>query len=147
MSIILTYNNLEGRNTKDVLRRLTTSSMDKLREETDLMWKIMESRECKEDPEYSEIWNKPTQAVPKKTVIPNKKYTLQSPREYLEGFMEKINRSRGTDLSPKQMDGFYNLHSWFVQEFEFEEILFCDQDVLFKDPALYNTIKNLHTIL
>lgn len=147
MTIILTYSNLEGRNTRDVLRRLSTPSMDRLRDEVNLIWSVMESEDSKSDPEYAKIWTTPSDSIPKKTIIPGKKYAKQSPKEYLEGFKEKINRLRGTDISPKQMDGFYNLHYWFSQEFKTEEILFCDKDVLLERTNSLQDLKGVCTIL
>ena len=147
MTVILTYTNLEGRNTRDVLRRLSTPAMDRLRDEVNLIWHVMESEETQNDEEYSRIWNTPEKSLPKKTVIPNKKYAVQTPREYLEGFMEKINRQRGTDISPKQMDGFYNLHCWFANEFKVEEILFCDRDIILERTGSFNNLQPDCTIL
>jgi hypothetical protein len=137
--IILTYFDLPHRNTRDPLYRLTTAAMDYLRDECKLMWTVMEAQD---DPVLTEIWNKPTKHIPKMTVNEQlKQFRSQSPREYLEGFMEKINRTWGTDLSKKQLDGFYNLHTWFVEQFDLDEILFCDQDALFKDSQHYKKIQ------
>jgi len=147
MTIILTYNNLEGRNTRDVLRRLSTASMDRLREEVNLIWSVMENKDTQAQTEYYNIWTTPSASIPKKTIVPGKKWAKQSPREYVEGFKEKINRQRGTDLSPKQCDGFYNLHAWFVEEFGVEEILFCDRDVLLERTTSLSDLKHSCTIL
>lgn len=137
--IILTYFDLPNRNTRDPLYRLTTLAMDYLRDECKLIWTVMEQQD---DPMYTKIWNEPSKSIPKMTLNEKlKQYRYQSPREYLQGFMEKINRTWGTDLSKKQMDGWYNLHSWFRAEFDTEEILFCDQDELFRDPQRYKVVE------
>ena len=141
MAIILTYDNLEGRATRDTLRRLSTRDMDKLREEVDLYWKVMEKQN---DPEYTLIWNTPTRAMPWRTIVAGKKYRLQSPREYLEGFMEKINRQRGTDLSPKQCEGVVNFNIWFSEEFGTDKIIFIERDeLLAADPAVLKQLEDL----
>jgi hypothetical protein len=140
MATILAYDNLEGRNTREVLRRLNTRDMDRLRDEVDLYWKVMEQQD---DPEYTQIWNTPSKAMPKKTLIAGKKYALQSPREYMEGFREKINRQRGTDLSPRQCEGFTNFNSWFSQEFGTQKMVFVDKNTLFDQPELSKLLDNL----
>lgn len=140
MTVILTYDNLEGRATRDTLRRLNTRDMDRLREEVDLYWKVMEKQS---DPEYTHIWTTPTAAMPKRTVIPNKKYALQSPREYMEGFQEKINRQRGTDLSPRQCEGFTNFNIWFSEEFGTDKIVFIERDELLSRPEILKQLQDL----
>lgn len=147
MTTLLTYDNLEGRNTRDVLKRPTSAAMDRLREEANNIWAVMEHPSTQAVEEYYSVWNTPTNSIPKKTVIAGKKFALQSPREYIEGFREKINRQRGTDLSKKQMDGFYNFHCWFAQEFETEEILFVDRDVLLQRTNSLQDLKGVCTIL
>ncbi len=148
MTTLLTYDNLEGRNTRDVLKRLTTAAMDRLREEANNIWAVMEHPNTQAIEEYSTIWNTPVASIPKKTIIPGKKFALQTPREYIEGFREKINRQRfGTDLSKKQIDGFYNFHYWFAKEFEIEEILFVERDVLLQRTNSLQDLKNICTIL
>lgn len=144
MTILLTYTNLENRNTRDVLRRLSTPAMDRLRDEVNMIWDELENQK---DINYTRIWNTPSASIPKKTVIEGKKYAKQTPREFIEGFKEKINRQRGTDLSPKQCDGFYNLHTWFVKTFEVEEILFCERDLLLSNTVSFDELKQNCTIL
>jgi hypothetical protein len=140
MAIVLAYDNLEERNTRDVLRKLITRDMDRLREEVELYWAVMEKQN---DPEYTEIWHKPIKAMPKKTVIPGKKYALQSPHDFIEGFREKINRQRGTDLSPRQCEGLMNFSEWFSREFGTEMIVFVERDDLIARPEILKQLEAL----
>lgn len=144
MITLLTYTNLEGRNTRDVLRRLSTPAMDRLRQEVNMIWDEMEHQR---DVNYTNYWHTPNTKVPKKTVIEGRKYDKQSPREFIEGFKEKINRQKGTDLSPKQCIGFYNLHTWFRKEFEVDEILFFERDELLANTSSLTELKQNCTIL
>lgn len=130
MAIVITYTQL-ARNTRDPLRKI--HNIKDLRDLVDLYWQVMERQK---DPEYTYIWNNPTKAMPKKTVIPNKKWALQTPREFLEGFSEKINRHQGNDLSPKQCQGFVNFNIWFSTEFGTDRIVFADKNDLASMPNL-----------
>ena len=125
MKTLITYTKLTGRNTRDVLRHI--NDMTTLREITDLCWTVMEQQR---DPEYTRIWNYASRALPKKTVVPNKVYDYQTPREFLEGFKEKINRTRGNDLSAKVCDGFVAFNDWFSEEFGTDQVVFADRDEL-----------------
>jgi hypothetical protein len=140
MAIVLAYDNLEERNTRDVLRKLITRDMDRLREETNLYWEVMEKQN---DPEYTEIWNTPTKAMPKKTVVAGKKYALQTPREFIEGFKEKINRQRGTDLSPRQCEGFMAFSQWFSEQFKTQMVVFVERDDLISRPHILKQLEDL----
>lgn len=131
MKTLITYTKLTGRNTRDVLRHI--NDMTTLREHTDLLWSVMEQQR---DPEYTRIWNYPSKALPKKTVVPNKVYDYQSPREFIEGFKEKINRTRGNDLSAKVCDGFVLFNDWFSEEFGTDKIVFADRADLVNAPNL-----------
>ena len=125
MKTLITYTKLSNRNTRDVLRHI--NDMTTLREITDLCWTVMEQQR---DPEYTRIWNYPSKALPKKTVVPGKVYDYQTPREFIEGFREKINRTRGNDLSAKVCDGFVAFNDWFSEEFGTDKIVFADKDEL-----------------
>jgi len=125
MKTLITYTKLTGRNTRDVLRHI--NDMTALREHTDLCWTVMEQQK---DPEYTRIWNYPSKALPKKTVVPGKVYDFQTPREFIEGFKEKINRTRGNDLSEKVCNGFALFSSWFSEEFGTDQVVFADRDDL-----------------
>jgi hypothetical protein len=125
MKTLITYTKLPNRNTRDVLRHI--NDMTALREHTDLCWTVMEQQR---DPEYTRIWNYPSRALPKKTVVPGKVYDLQTPREFIEGFKEKINRTQGNDLSKKVCDGFALFSSWFSEEFGTDYVVFADKDDL-----------------
>ena len=140
MAIVLAYNNLEGRNTRDVLRRLITRDMDNLREQIKTYWLVMEHES---DRELTEVWNKPTKAMPKKTVVPGKKYALQTPREFIEGIQEKINRQRGTDLSPKQCDGITAFSEWFSEHYDRPMVVFVDRDDLLERPHILKLLEDL----
>ena len=131
MKTLITYTKLPGRNTRDVLRHI--NDMATLREITDLCWQVMEQQQ---DKEYTRIWNYPSKAIPKKTVVPGKVYDLQSPREFIEGFKEKINRTRGNDLSARVCDGFVAFNDWFSEEFGTERVVFVDKDELVNAPNL-----------
>jgi hypothetical protein len=131
MKTLITYTKLTNRNTRDVLRHI--NDMATLREITDLCWTVMEKQQ---DPEYTRIWNYASKALPKKTVVPNKVYALQTPREFIEGFREKINRTRGNDLSPKVCDGFVAFNNWFSEEFGTDQVAFVDRDDLGDTPNL-----------
>jgi len=131
MKTLITYTKLPNRNTRDVLRHI--NDMTTLREITDLCWQVMEQQR---DPEYTRIWNYPSKALPKKTVVPNKVYDYQSPREFLSGFKEKINRTRGNDLSAKVCDGFVAFNDWFSEEFGTDQVVFADKDDLVNAPNL-----------
>jgi hypothetical protein len=130
MAIVITYTEL-ARNTRDPLRKI--HNMAELKELANLYWQVMERQQ---DPQYTYIWRNPTMAMPKKTVIPNKKYALQTPREFLEGFMEKINRHQGNDLSPKQCEGFTNFNKWFSAEFGTDRVVFADKNDMLNQPDL-----------
>ena len=131
MKTLITYTKLSNRNTKDVLRHI--NDMTTLRETTDLCWEVMEKQK---DPEYTRIWNYPSKAIPKKTVVPGRVYDLQTPREFIEGFKEKINRTRGNDLSAKVCEGFVAFNDWFSEEFGTDKIVFVDKDELINAPNL-----------
>lgn len=131
MKTLITYTKLSNRNTRNVLRHI--NDMTTLREHTDLCWQVMEKQK---DPEYTRIWNYPSKAIPKKTVVPGKVYDLQTPREFIEGFKEKINRTQGNDLSAKVCEGFVAFNDWFSEEFGTDKIVFVDKDELINAPNL-----------
>ena len=131
MKTLITYTKLPNRNTRDVLRHI--NDMTQLREITDLCWAVMEQQQ---DPEYTRIWNYASKAIPKKTVVPGKVYDYQTPREFIEGFREKINRTKGNDLSAKVCDGFVAFNDWFSEEFGTDRVVFVDKDDLINAPNL-----------
>jgi len=131
MKTLITYTKLSNRNTKDVLRHI--NDMTQLREITDLCWAVMEQQR---DPEYTRIWNYPSKAMPKKTIVPGKVYEVQTPREFIDGFKEKINRPRGNDLSARVCEGFVAFNNWFSEEFGTDRVVFVDKDDLINAPNL-----------
>jgi len=131
MKTLITYTKLSNRNTKDVLRHI--NDMTTLREITDLCWQVMEQQQ---DPEYTRIWNYPSKAMPKKTIVPGKVYEVQTPREFIDGFKEKINRPRGNDLSARVCEGFVAFNNWFSEEFGTDRVVFVDKDDLINAPNL-----------
>jgi len=103
--------------TGSILRQVI--NLDLLRTHADLMWAAMEAM-----PEHKDVWLSPTKLMPKKTYVQGKEYALQTPREYMQGFIDKINRRIGNDLSERQCWGFENFALWFSQEFNTPEIKF-----------------------
>lgn len=140
MALVIAYNNLDDRNTRDVLRRPITRDMDNLRDQVQTWWLVMEHES---DPELKQVWLEPTNALVKKTVVPGKKWAKQSPREFVEGVLEKINRQRGTDLSGKVCDSITAFSQWFSEHYDRPMIVFVDRDELLSRPHILKQLEDL----
>jgi hypothetical protein len=103
--------------TREPLRDIIELNL--LKDQAILIWNTL----C-DNQDYRDVWTTPSKLMPRKTIIPGEKYTLQSPEEYIRGFIEKITRRTGNDLSQKQCEGFEIFSFWFSREFGIEHLVF-----------------------
>jgi hypothetical protein len=79
--------------------------------------------------------------LPKKTLTGGI-YCYQTPREWLEGCIEKTSRPRGHDLSPRQCEGITVLSQQFASTFHTPVIKFKN-----KNHVVDKTLPNMFEVL
>jgi hypothetical protein len=122
---IYTYAVQHNVKTRDPLRRITRRQL--FQDHLDYWWTTLERTTSKS---RQRVWTSATQALPKATVIEGKEYRYQTPREYIEGIREKISRSAGYDLSPRQCEGIETFSQWFGMEYGEAPVVFEDKDII-----------------
>jgi hypothetical protein len=136
----------------DTVLKNTRDPLRKIRQKHDLINHLTTIRDVaralrKTDSQFDNCWSRPTAKLPKKTVgykNPNTvqtkpKFSLQTPEEFLDGMLDKLN-SAGSDLSPRQCDGTEELSRIFNQyTYGLDEIEFSDN----RSGNIQNNFNNL----
>ena len=124
-------------NTRDPLRRV--KDLESLRELLNLYATLIETSVKTGHNDYTaqdlyKIWTSAYDILPRKTPIgvnPNDKTRNtarlpQTPKEFLDGMLEKVNRMQGTDLSPRQCQGTEILSEMLAVVYDIPTIKFVE---------------------
>lgn len=136
MRHIFKYTELSA-NTRQPLRRI--KDLQDLRLLLQAYWDLMETATVNgyypfDAGDLRAYWTMPHAHLPKRTpdgvnYLDRTKQTAaipQTPRQFLEGMLEKVNRLQGNDLSPRQCEGVEQLSKELAELFNIPNIVFQD---------------------
>jgi len=125
-------------NTRQPLRRI--KDLQSLKELLNNYWELMETTSAEgyypfDARDLRAYWTMPHANLPKKSPqgadwrdrASQTASLPQTPREFLEGMIEKVSRTHGNDLSPRQCEGTEQLSKELAELFNIPNIVFVDQ--------------------
>lgn len=107
------YKDLDGRNTKDVLRKISTIDEEYLKR-VFTAYKMLYDAEPRND--FRTWYDQPNKELPKQPRMNNQH---NSPRTFVDGIIDKLNQAKNKrDLSPRQCDGIEALSAQIEQMYD-----------------------------
>jgi hypothetical protein len=107
------YRDLDGRNTKDVLRKLSTIDEEYLKR-VFTAYKLLYDAEPRAD--FRTWYDQPNKQLPRQPRMNNQH---NSPRTFVDGIIDKLSQAKNRrDLSPRQCDGIEVLSSQIEQMYD-----------------------------
>jgi len=107
------YRDLDGRNTKDVLRKLTAVDEEYLKR-VFAAYKLLYDAEPRND--FRTWYDQPNKALPRQPRMNNQH---NSPRTFVDGITDKLSQAKNKrDLSPRQCDGIEALSAQIEQMYD-----------------------------
>lgn len=127
MTEIIYYKPQIGKQTKDILREISTADQNYLKQVMQC-YKLLAELEPR--PEFAEWFNTPNPSLPVQPKLNNER---NSPRSFCTGIIDKLNQAHNRrDLSPRQCDGIAALSQAISEMYDLD---LCP-NIVFKDKTL-----------